>query len=237
MSSTFVIARRQFAAYFNGPVAYIVVCLMLGFLGLFFWQTFFLQGIATVRTLYDVIPWMMLVAAPALTMGLIAEEKRTGSLELLLTMPVRDSDVILGKLIGVLGLLVVFLAMTIPYPICVSMFGNLDWGPVWTGYLGLFLQGAAMLSIGLLASSWTDNQIVAFFVALILNFFFWFIDRLLPFLPRGFWTSLMEWISLDYHLRSMARGVIDTRDVVYFLSIAGFALLLAFRSLESRRWR
>ncbi|MCS6797543.1 MAG: ABC transporter permease [Myxococcota bacterium] len=237
MRTTLVIARRQLASYFNGPAAYIVVCLMLGFLGFFFWQTFFLQGVTSVRNLYELVSVMLVVAAPALTMNLIAEEKRTGSIELLLTMPVRDADVIVGKLLGVLGLYVVFLAITFVYPIAVSQFGNLDWGPVWSGYLGLFLQGAAMLSIGLLASSWTDNQVVAFFVGLILNFAFWFADRILPFLPRGLVTSVVEWLSFDRHLTPMTRGVVDTRDVVYFLSLTGFALLLAFRSLESRRWR
>ena len=150
-------------------------------------------------------------------------------------MPVTEAQVIVGKFFGVLGLYAVLLALTIFYPISVSTLGNLDWGPVWSGYLGLFLQGSAILAIGLMASSWTSNQLIALFVALTLSVFFWVLDKLLALLPTGA-ASALEWLSFDYHFQSMARGVIDLRDVLYFFSVTLFALAVAFRALESRRW-
>ncbi len=235
MQHTLTIARRQFRAYFDGPVAYIVVCTALLILGAFFWNTFFLFGRATAREMFNFLPIIMILGAPAMTMNLLAEEKRTGTIELLATMPIRDSAIIIGKFLGVLGLYAVMLALTLTYPYSVARLGDLDWGPVITGYLGLLLQGGAMLALCLLASSWTQNQIVAYFVGASLCFGFWIIDRFIVFMPAGV-ASVFEWLSFDYHFQSMARGVIDTRDVVYFLSVIGLALGLAFRSLESRRW-
>jgi len=236
MKNTLTIAGRQFRGYFNGPVAYIVICLFVVVLGVFFWPPFFLMGRATVRDMFSVAGVLLVLTTPAITMGLLAEEKRTGTIELLITMPVRDWEVILGKYLAALGLTAVMLLMTIGYPISVASLGNLDWGPVWTGYLGLLLQGAGMLAIGVMASSWTENQLIAFFVALVVNAFFWFIDRFLPFFPPSI-ASPIEWLSMDYHFRSMARGVIDTRDLVFFVSIVALSLGLAFRALESRRWK
>lgn len=239
MQATLNIARRQFASYFNGPIAYIVICVVLLLTGYFFWNTFFLYGRASVRDLFTgflAFPTWLMIAVPALTMGLVAEERRSGTIELLLTFPVRDSDVILGKFLGVLGLYVVLLALTLPAPFSVASLGPLDWGQVSAGYLGLFLQGSAMIAVGLLVSSWTENQIVAFFVSLATLFGFWVIDKSLPLFPTGV-ASVLEWFSFDYHLQSMTRGVVDSRDVLFFFCVMGFALMFAFRSLESRRWR
>lgn len=236
MRNTLSIARRQFASYFNGPVAYIVICAYLLILGFVFWKFFFLYGRASVSQLVEWVPTIMIVAAPALTMGLLAEEKRTGTIELMLTMPVRDSEVIMGKFLGVVALYAVILLSTVPYPVSVSLLGNLDWGPVWSSYLGLFLHGSAFLAIGLLASSWTDNQIVAMFIALVLIFAFWVFDKVLMVMPQSL-VNLLEYMSLGYHLRPLARGVIALKDLVFFISIIGVALMMAFRSLESRRWK
>ncbi|HJK98277.1 MAG TPA: ABC transporter permease, partial [Polyangiaceae bacterium LLY-WYZ-14_1] len=214
MGNTLTIARRQFAAYFNSPTAYIVLSVLLLFVGFFFWEAFFLVGRATIRDMYSLMTWSLFIAAPALTMGLIAEEKKTGTIELLLTMPVRDGEVIVGKFLGALGLYAVLLLLTLPYPISVASLGDLDWGQVASGYFGLLLLGAAMLSVGLAASSWTDNQLVALFVGAFLCLIFVLVDRVLPLLPTGA-ASVLEWLSFDFHLRPMTRGVIDTRDVFY----------------------
>lgn len=235
MQRTLTIAKRELLSYFNSPAAYIVICLFLILMGWFFWQPFFLVNRASVRSMFDLMSVLLLPTAPALTMGLIAEEKRTGTIELLLTMPVRDMEVIVGKYLGALGLFAVLLVCTLPYPISVGTLGDLDWGPVWAGYIGLLLEGGAMLAIGVLASSWTDNQLIGFFVASATCFMFWIIDRFLPFMPQGV-ASILEWLSFDYHFRNIARGVLDTRHVFYFLSVIGLSLALAFRSLESRRW-
>ena len=235
MNHILTIGGRQFRSYFNGPVAYIVICVVMLALGFFFWNTFFLYGRASVREMFRWLSLILVFALPALTMGLLAEEKRTGTIELLITMPVTDAQVILGKFIGVFGLYAVILVLTLAYPISVSTLGNLDWGPVWGGYLGLVLQGSAVLAIGLMASSWTDNQLIALFVALTLSVFFWVLDKFLALLPTNA-ASALEWLSFDYHFQSMARGVVDLRDVLFFFSVTIFALALAFRALESRRW-
>ena len=235
MNQILTIGGRQFRSYFNGPVAYIVICIVMLTLGFFFWNTFFLFGRASTREMFRWLGLILVFALPALTMGLLAEEKRTGTIELLITMPVTEAQVILGKFLGVLGLYAVLLVLTLAYPISVSTLGNLDWGPVWSGYLGLILQGSAILAIGLMASSWTSNQLIALFVALTLSVFLWVLDKFLALLPTNA-ASALEWLSFDYHFQSMARGVIDLRDVFFFFSVTLFALALAFRALESRRW-
>ena len=236
MHNTLTIAGRQFRSYFNGPVAYIVLCLVMFFLGFFFWETFFLFGRATAREMFSYLSMILTFAVPALTMGLLAEEKRTGTIELLITMPVRDAEVVVGKFLGVLGLFGVLLLLTLPYPICISQLGNPDPGPVAAGYFGILLEGAALLAIGLMVSSWTDNQLVALFVTLAITTTFFLLDKVLQLLPVSA-AAVLEWLSFDYHVNSMTRGVIDLRDVVFFVSITGFSLALAFRALESRRWR
>jgi ABC-2 type transport system permease protein len=235
MKHILTIGGRQFRSYFNGPVAYIVICIVMLTLGFFFWNTFFLYGRASAREMFRWLGLILVFALPALTMGLLAEEKRTGTIELLITMPVTEAQVILGKFLGVVGLYAVLLVITLPYPISVSTLGNLDWGPVWSGYLGLFLQGSAILAIGLMASSWTSNQLIALFVALALSVFFWVLDKFLALLPTNA-ASALEWLSFDYHFQSMARGVVDLRDILFFFSVTAFALAVAFRALESRRW-
>jgi ABC-2 type transport system permease protein len=237
LDNTLTIAGRQFRGYFNGPVAYIVICIVLIALGFFFWTPFFLMNHASVREMFRLLGIMLAFAVPAITMGLLAEERRSGTIELLITMPVREAEVIFGKFLAAVGLLAVLLACTLPYPISVSMLGNLDWGPVLTGYLGLFLQAATMAAIGLACSAFTENQLVAFFVGVALCLpLAWLFGAFLPFVPTGFLTTLFEFMSFDRHTEALTRGVIDTRDLVYFFSIAGFALMVAFRALESRRW-
>jgi ABC-2 type transport system permease protein len=235
MGRTLTIAKRDFIGYFNSPAAYIVICLFLVMMGVFFWNPFFLINRATVREMFDLMSVLLLPTAPAITMGLLAEEKRTGTMEVLLTMPVKDTEVILGKFLAALGLLCVLLLLTVPYPISVSTLGHLDWGPVISSYLAVLLEGSAMLAFGVLASSWTENQLIAFFTAGMACFAFWIVARFLPFVPQAA-ASTLEWLSFDYHYDNMLRGVIDSRDVIYFLSMIGFSLTLAFRSLESRRW-
>lgn len=229
------IASRQFRSFFNGPTAYIVLALVLFSLGFLFWETFFLYDRASLREMFNLLRAILVVATPALTMGLIAEEKRTGTIELLLTMPVTDRQVLLGKYLGVLAFFMVLIALTFPYAITVATLGPLDWGPVFSGYLGLSLQGAAMLAIGLMASTISDNQIVAFFVGLMLIAAFAMIGMLLPLLPVPI-ASIAEYVSFTYHFDGLSRGVIDLRAILYYLSIALIAGLIALRSLESRSW-
>jgi ABC-2 type transport system permease protein len=235
MSNTTTIAGRQFRSYFNSAVAYIVLCLVMLALGFWFWKTFFLFNKATSREMFDTLRGILAFAIPAMTMGLLAEEKRTGTIELLITMPVRDAEVVVGKFLGVLGLFGVLLLLTLPYPLSVATLGPIEWGPVFTGYFGLFLQGAAMMAIGLMTSSFTDNQLIALFSAMAITVPLAFLHLLLPLVPTSL-ASIFEWFSFHYHFDAMARGVLDLRNVLYFLSLTAFSLMVAFRSLESRRW-
>lgn len=236
MTHTLTIARREFKSYFNSPAAYIVGTLFLIVISVMFWNNFFLEQRASVRRLFFWTYAVTVFVAPALTMGLIAEERRTGTMELLITYPVRDASVVVGKYLGALGLYAVLLLLTLPQVMSVASMGPLDWGPVWSGYLGLLLAGGAFLSIGVLASSWTSNQLIALIVALGIGTFFTVIRHLLFFLPEGL-ASVFEWLSFGYHYDALERGVIDTRDVFFFLSVIALSLGLAFRSLESRLWK
>lgn len=236
MKNTLTIARREFRSYFNSPAAYIVGTLFLLLVSIMFWNSFFLEQRASVRRLFFWIYSVTVFVAPAMTMGLIAEERRTGTLELLITYPVRDAEVVVGKFLGALGLYSVLLLLTVPQVFTVSSMGPLDAGPVFAGYLGLFLSGGAFLAIGVLASSFTSNQLVALIVALGIGTFFAVVRHLLFFLPEGL-ASVFEWLSFGYHADSLERGVIDTRDIFFFLSVIALSLGFAFRSLESRLWK
>jgi ABC-2 type transport system permease protein len=236
MRNTWIIFKREFRSYFDSPVAYIVISIFLILIGWFFFSPFFIANRATMRDFFILVPIMYLFFAPAVAMRLIAEEKRSGTIEILITLPVRDQEVILGKYFASLALLLVALILTLPFPITVSYLGDLDWGPVWGGYLGLFLMGGAYLAIGILASTWSEHQLVAFFTALFISLIFFFLNRFLPLLPDAI-ASPVEYLSFDYHYRNIARGVIDSRNLVFFLSIIGACLLLAFRGLESRKWK
>ena len=236
MGSTMAIWRREFRSYFNSPVAYFVITVFLVLVGTLFFVPFFAQDRVTLRGLFTMIPLLFAFFAPAITMRLVAEERRTGTLELLITLPVRDVDVILGKYLAALSLLVTALLLTVPYAVTVSFFGPLDWGPVLGGYLGLLLMGAAFLAIGLMTSSFTENQIIAFVTALFLSMLFLMLDRFMVFLPSSI-AQWIEYLSFNVHFRNPVRGMIDSRDVVFFVSFAVMCLFVAFRSLEARRWR
>ena len=158
-----------------------------------------------------------------------------GTLELLLTAPVRDSEVILGKFLGSLGILTAMLALTFYYPILLMLFGDPDMGPIATSYLGLFLLGGASLAVGLFASSLTSNQLVAAMVSGGIIFSLWFVGMAAGLLPEAM-GDVISYLSLYYHFSSFMRGVIDTRGIIYYLSITVLFLFLAIRSIESSRW-
>ncbi len=235
MRNILALYKKELRSYFNSAVAYIVITVFLLIAGWFFATQFFLMGQATVRTVFAVIPWIFIVFVPAITMRAIAEEKKSGTIELLVTMPTRDWDIVLGKFLAALTLLVIALAFTLIYALTASILGNLDAGATFAGYVGLILLGGAFLAIGLFASSTSENQIVAFIIGVVIIFAFYILDWVTVFVP-GPVASILEFLSLDYHFNSIARGVIDSRDVIYYLSMTGFALVLSVRALESRKW-
>lgn len=235
MHNVWSIYKKEVKSYFNSPVAYIVITVFLLISGWFFSTNFFLMGQATVRTALTIIPLIFIFFAPAITMRTIAEEKKSGTIELLVTMPTRDSEIVMGKFFAALTLLAIAVLFTLAYVLTASLLGNLDEGPTIGGYLGLLLVGAVYLGIGIFASSTTENQIVAFIIGWAIIFVFFMLDKILIFVPAPL-TSLLEYLSVDYHFNNIARGVIDTRDIIYYVSLTAFALVLAIRSLESRKW-
>ncbi|HEY2407819.1 MAG TPA: ABC transporter permease [Polyangiaceae bacterium] len=243
MSPMLIIAKREFRAYFDSPLAYVVICLSFLALGLlyFMWGGGFWQiDRATVSRLFEYTPMgLSFLIVPVVTMRLIAEERRSGTLEMLITLPVKDSDVVLGKYFGALGLVLVFVLATLAYPIAMFKWpwnlGPLDAGPVTSGYFGLILFSAASVAVGLLISALTESQAVAFFITFFVLGALWLLGDLAT-KAGGTAGVVLSYISFQSRLNGFWRGLVDTRDVVFFLSVTGLALVVAFRALERRKW-
>ena len=238
MKNITTIARRELGAYFNSPIAYVVVAVFLLLSGLLFFQTLFIQQTAELRELFDGFWTTLLVAivGPAITMRLLAEERSNDTLELLLTMPVSDWEVVLGKYLAALGLFAFVMAGMLVFAGTVSVLGPLDKGPALAGFLGLFLVAATYMAIGMMTSSFTKNQIVAFIGAVLLCLILWQIGKAVQVFPPTV-QPLLDWLGMDRHIGNMARGVIDSRDILYFFTLIGSCLLITQATLESRRWR
>ncbi len=235
MRNTTTIALKEFKSYLASPMAYVVTGIFLVLTGFFFQSS---PTTYSETSINGFLVWgsiLLLLLASVLTMRLLAEERKMGTLELLLTAPVRDSEVIAGKFLGSLGILTAMLALTFYYPILLMWFGDPDWGPIATGYLGLFLVGCTSLAVGLFASSLTSNQIVAAVVAGGILCALWFIGMTADLLPEAL-GEVIGYFSLSHYFPDFMRGVIDTRGVIYYISITLLFLFLAIRSLASSRW-
>jgi ABC-2 type transport system permease protein len=223
-----VIASRELKSFFDSLMAYIMLILFVGFSGFFTWlygsDIFFIRQ-ASLQVFFGIAYWTLFFFIPALTMRLLAEETRTGTIEMLLTKPISDWQVVLGKFTSVMILILIALALTIPYYITVARLGPIDHGATITAYIGLILMSAAYVSIGLFASSISSNQIIAFLFALLISISFHIIFEVLSFSLKGTIGSVMQYLSLSNHFSSISRGVIDSKDLVYFLSIAFLGLV------------
>lgn len=234
MRETWILAKRELHSYFDSPTAYVVMSVFLLFTGWFFASTLFLENTASLRSLFNLVPFIFLFFVPAVTMSSFAEERRAGTLELLLTFPVRDWQVIAGKLIAVMTLLTASISLTLVYAVTISMLGDLDAGATFGGYFGLILLSMATGAIGLFASSLTRNQIVSFILAFGIIFVLYMVDKVGPFVP-GWMAGFLEYLGTDFHYRNLLRGVIDTRDVLYYVTLTIFAFVLTSYSLSRRR--
>lgn len=237
MKKVLIIAKRELSSFFDSLIAYIMLVLFLGFSGFFTWlygADIFLVGQASLQSFFSIAYWTLFFFIPAITMRLIAEEKKTGTIELLLTKSVNDRQVVIGKFLAALTLIAIALAFTLPYVITVAKIGNLDNGGTVCGYIGLLLISAAYISIGLFASSITSNQIVAFLGALFIGLFFHIIFDVLANNFTGFIGEIFHTLSLSAHFESISRGVIDTKDLIYFFSIIFLGLFLSELSLTKR---
>ncbi len=237
MKAVWIICFRELRSFFDSLIAYILLVLFLGFSGFFTWMygsDIFLIGQTTLRGFFSVAYWSLFFFIPALTMRLLAEEKKTGTIELLLTKSVSDRQVVLGKFLGSLLLVAIALLFTLPYVITLANLGNLDQGELICGYLALILMSAAYTGIGLFASSMTNNQIVAFLSAITIGLMFHLIFDVLAGNTSGILGTVFSVLSLSSHYDSISRGVVDSRDVIYFLSVTAISLVLAELSLTKR---
>ena len=227
------IFRKEFSTYFISPIAYIVITIFLLVTGWFFFATFFLFNQANLRTFYTLLPIIFAFVIPAITMRLISEEINVGSDEILLTMPVTFRDVILGKFFASVAMVGAMMIPTIAYPLTVSFMGQLDWGPVVGGYVGAIFLGAAFSAVGLFASALTRNQIIAFIIGLAICFTLTLIDKMLYFLPQSL-LGVFAYLGADFHFQNIAKGIIDSRDILYFVSICFVGLYGAYLALLHR---
>lgn len=217
------IFKKEFKAYFVSPIAYIVIAIFLLITGWFFFTTFFLFGQASLRNYFNLLPFIFSFVVPAVTMRLFAEERHVGSYETLLTMPLNHVDVIMGKFLAAVGFVTAMLVPTLAYPVCISFLGDLDWGPVIGGYAGAILLGAAFSGIGLFASALTRNQIIAFIIGMAICFCLTLIDKMLIFLPTTT-LDVFHYLGVGTHFENISKGIIDSRDFLYFFSLCFLGL-------------
>lgn len=245
MRTVWNIGKREFTSSFYSPLAYVVICLSLVLLGIFFfmvWGGGFWQ--ADRATMAQMFVWaprgLSLVVVPVVTMRLLAEEKRSGTLEMLITLPVRDYEVILGKFLGAWGMVLLLIAATALFPVFMFKWpwnlGALDTGPVASGYLGLFLFSAAAVSIGLLISALTESQVIAFFLTWAVLLALTFLGLAGDTMGNPVLRDVVSYVSFDARLAPFARGMINTRDIVFFVSICFGCLMASFWALERRKW-
>jgi ABC-2 type transport system permease protein len=254
MTNVFTIFRKELNSYFNSPIAYLVMALFGILSGYFFYVyvAFFVEGSMrsqmmgrsvpmdvndmVIRQLLANLSVIGLFMIPMITMRLFAEEKRSGTIELLTTSPVRDIEIILGKWLAALALYAAVLAISALSVATLFLYGRPDISPILTGYLGLLLQGGSLLAIGTFISTLTKNQIIAAFATFAVSLLLWVLDAVSA-VEQAPWAKAVAYLSVLSHSESFGKGVIDTRDVIYYVSLTFFALFLTARSLESLRWR
>jgi ABC-2 type transport system permease protein len=241
MLNILVIAKRELQSYFVSPIAYVAIAVYLVIAGFIF--VLEMTGMAqygaspSLQGQFGTMVFLLLIFAPPLTMRLLAEEQRMGTLELLLTSPVQDWQVVLGKFLASLGVLLLTIVITFAYGLMLRAYGNADLGPMAAGYLGLFLAGGALMSIGVLTSAMTQNQVIAAVLAVATILLLWVLGAAGQLVSNLTATQVFNQLAFFEHTTNFWRGIIDTNDAVYFLSLMALALFLASRVLETRRWR
>jgi ABC-2 type transport system permease protein len=236
MNNVMTIFRREMRSYFNSPVAYIVITLFLLVSGYFFSSTLFINNSADLRSLFGIAGFILMLFTPAVTMRLLAEERRAGTIEILVTLPVKDEEIVVGKFLAGFALTAISIVLTFIAYLTIASLGNADFGAALGGYLGLILMSGVYVAIGLFTSSLSPNQIIAFIVGFVIIFTFFMLDKILPFLPDAL-ASFFEYLSIDYHYGNISRGVIDSRDLIYYFSMIFFFLYLAVKMTQLRKWR
>jgi ABC-2 type transport system permease protein len=234
----YILFKKELQGYFNSPIAYIFIGVFLVVSNWLFFKSFFLIGQATMRGYFELLPWIFLFLSPAITMRLWAEEKKSGTIEFLLTLPVTDWQVVLAKFFSSLMFLFISLMLSITLPITLASLGNVDLGPIIGGYLGALFLGGSYLALGLFISSLTKNQIIAFVMGLVACFIAFIIgsDFVLVGVPN-FLAPVISFLGLGNHFYNIAKGVIDSKDIIYYLSFIFIFLWLNTRIIEGRGWK
>jgi gliding motility-associated transport system permease protein len=236
MHQVLVLAKKEFRSYFDSPVAYVVITLFLLIAGWQFSTSLFLSNSPDLRNLFSIIRFILLFFIPAVSMRLISEERRLGTIEILMTLPVKEWQLVMGKFLSAYLLIIITLFLTIIHYITIALLGRPDLGATIGGYIGLVLIVGFYLSIGIFTSSLSQNQIISFILSFVIIFAFYIIDKIVFFFP-GILATILEYLSTDYHFNNIARGVLDSRDVIYYLSMMFFFLFLTVQTLESRKWK
>ncbi len=236
MKNVWAVSQRELRSYFLSPLAYVVIALFLALSGYLFALILANGRQASLQGLVQNVSVLYLFIVPAISMRLLAEEQRSGTIELLLTNPVQEWEIVTGKFLASVLLVVVMLALTLLYPLFLYIFGSPDTGPIITGYLGILLQAAAFLSVGLWASSLTSNQVVAAIIAFALLLILWLSDNLGQFLG-GTVGAIVSYTSVINHFQSFPQGVIQSNDVIYYVTLILAGIVLSTLSLQSRRYR
>ena len=218
MRQVYFIFSKEFKDYFISPIAYIVIALFLVVTGWLFFSVFFVQGQADLRRFFNFLPFLFALVVPVITMRLFSEELNVGSYELLLTLPVTFRDIILGKFFAAVAFIIAILLPTLSYAIFISFLGDLDWGVVIGSYIGALFLGGAYAAIGLFASCLTRNQIIAAIVGMVISILLVLIDQMLFFFPQSI-LDVVSYLSANAHFKNISKGIVDTRDVIYFLSV------------------
>ncbi len=234
MNGTVTVFRKELKGFFFSPIAYIVITTFLLISGWFFFATFFLYNQAELRNFFIQLPLIFAFVVPAVTMRLFSEELNSGSFELLTTLPVTDTGVVLGKFLAAVAFIALMLLPTIAYALTAAGLGELDWGPVFGGYAGALLLAGAYAGIGLFASSLTKNQIIAFIIGMAGCFGLTILDRILFFVPEKI-LGFFAYLAASSHFQNIARGIIDTRDLLYFFSLMFVFLYATVLVLRERR--
>lgn len=233
MPSAFYIFKKEFKTYFVSPIAYIVIAIFLIITGWFFFATFFLVNQANMRNFFGLLPLVFAFVIPAITMKLFAEELNVGSYETLLTLPVTFNDVIVGKFLAGTAFVGCMLVPTFAYPVCIAFLGQMDLGPVIGGYIGAILLGASFCAVGLWASAMTKNQIIAFIIAMAICFSLVLFNRMLFFLPANL-LGFFAYLGVGAHFENITKGIIDSRDFIYFFSLIFVGLYATYLTLDAK---
>ncbi|MDO9262988.1 MAG: ABC transporter [Desulfosalsimonadaceae bacterium] len=227
------ILKKELKDFFISPIAYIVLSIFLIITGWFFFSTFFIYDQANMRSFFALLPIIFTFVIPAVTMRLFSEEFNIGSYEILMTMPVTFGDIVFAKFAAGLIMTGAMLLPTVAYPISISMIGDLDWGPVIGGYLGALLLGGTFAAVGVFASALTRNQIIAFILGAAICFILTLIDKMLFFFPESILNTI-EYLGADFHFRNISKGIIDSRDLVYFISVIFISLYGTRLALQNK---